>query len=62
MANDILSRKKKRIFLAINNFFGPNGSLDVKQPKMNVAILMQNQNLQQTLMEQNTKVTNITWD
>ena len=61
MTNGIISRQKKGIFSAIYNFlFGLTDSHDVKQLKKNVAILMQNQNLQQSLKGMSIQASNVT--
>ena len=52
--------EKRGIFSAIFNFlFCPTESKTVKQIKKNMAILMENQNLQQSLVETITKANNI---
>ena len=61
MAKDTISRHKRGIFLLIYNFlFGPTESQDIKQLKQNVAILIENQNIQQPLIETNSHATDIT--
>ena len=55
MVNNAISRNRS-IFLEIYNLlFAPTESQGVKQLKKNVAILMQNQKLQQSLVETNVQ-------
>ena len=55
------SRHKRGLFLTIFNFlFGPLENQTVKQLEKNVAILMENQNLQQSVLEAHAKALNIT--
>ena len=61
MANDTISRQKWGFFSAIGSFcFGTSESKDIKKVKKNVAILLQNQNIQQLFVETIAQVTNIT--
>ena len=60
MANDTILSQKRGIFSAIYHFlFGPPESQGEKQLKKNVAILKQNQNLQQPFIETNDQTNNI---
>ena len=61
MANNTISRQKRGITSAIyNSLFSQTESEDVKSLKKNVAILMQNQNEQQSFIEFSAQVNNIT--
>ena len=61
MEKETWSRQKRGIFLAIyNSVFGPTESQDVKQLIKNIAILRQNQNLQQSFIETNAQANIIT--
>ena len=56
-----ICQQKRIIMSAIYNFlFVPTGSQDIKQLKKNVAILILNQNLQQSFIESNVQANNIT--
>ena len=55
-----MPRQKRGISSAFYDFFGPTESKDIKQLKKIVAILTQNERLQQFLIESNIYATNIT--
>ena len=60
MKNNTTRQRRGSISAICNFLFSPIGSQDIKELEKNIAILIQNQNLQQPFIESNAKGNNIT--